>query len=315
MSMNVRSLPDVSRRTSRATAMHDSSDSTQDVTFDELLRDLWGSKWVVLAVSLAIGLGAGLVARMLPKQYQASIVVSPITDDGSGKLGGLSSVLSEVGGLAGALSLGGSTQKGEYVAVLQSEALTEQYIRSKGLLQLLYAKLWDPATEKWKVTNVRKQPTVWKANQDFKKRIRTVIVDNRTGLVTMTIKWTDPVAAATWANDLVRLTNDYLRTKAIAESERHVAYLGEQAAKTEVIGVKQAIYSILESEINKAMIARGREEYALRVIDPAFPPEVASSPLPTLWAAVGFTGTWMVWSAVAYVRLARKRVSPSAPPK
>jgi hypothetical protein len=298
--------------------MHDSSDSPQDVTFGELLRGIWDSKWVVLAVSLALALAAGLVAKVLPKEYQVAIVVSPVTEDSSGgKLGGLSSVLSEVGGLSalGGLSLGGSSQKGEYVAVLQSEALTEDYIRSKGLLQVLYSKLWDPVTEKWTVSNVRKQPTVWKANQVFKKRIRTVIVDNRTGLVTMTIKWTDPIAAATWANDLVRLTNDYLRTKAIAESERHIAYLGEQASKTDVIGVKQAIYSILESEINKEMIARGREEYALRVIDPAFPPEMASSPIATLWAVVGMVGGLMICTVVVYVRLARKRGFLSAPPK
>jgi hypothetical protein len=298
--------------------MHDSLDSPQDVTFGELLRGIWDSKWVVLAVSLALALAAGLVAKVLPKQYQAAIVVSPVTEDSSGgKLGGLSSVLSEVGGLSalGGLSLGGSTQKGEYVAVLQSEALTEDYIRSKGLLQVLYSKLWDPVTEKWTVSNVRKQPTVWKANQVFKKTIRTVIVDNRTGLVTMTIKWTDPIAAATWANDLVRLTNDYLRTKAIAESERHIAYLGEQASKTDVIGVKQAIYSILESEINKEMIARGREEYALRVVDPAFPPEMASSPVATLWAVVGMIGGLMICTVVVYVRLARRRGFLSAPPK
>jgi hypothetical protein len=257
------------------------------------------------------------VAKVLPKQYQASIVVSPITEDAGGKLGGLSSVLSEVGGLSalGGLSLGGSSQKGEYVAVLQSEALTEEYIRSKGLLQVMYSKLWDPVTEKWNVSNVRKQPTLWKANQVFKKRIRTVVVDNRTGLVTMTIKWTDPIAAAAWANDLVRLTNNYLRTKAIAESERHIAYLSEQALKTEVIGVKQAIYSIMESEINKAMIARGREEYALRVIDPAFPPEMASSPIATLWAVVGMVGGLMVCAVVAYVRLLRERGSRPAPRK
>jgi len=297
--------------------MHNSSDSTQDVTFDELLRDLWSSKWLVLVVSLAIALAAGLVAKLLPKQYQASVVVSPITEDANSKLGGLGSVLSEVGGLSalGGLSLGGGVQKGEYVAVLQSEALTEEYIRSKGLLQVLYSKLWDPVTVKWKVSNVRKQPTVWKANQAFKKSIRTVVVDNRTGLVTMTMKWTDPIAAATWANDLVRLTNDYLRAKVIAESERHIAYLGEQASKAEVVGVKQAIYSILESEINKEMIARGREEYALRVIDPAFPPEIASSPVATLWAVVGMVGGLMIFTVVAYVRLARKRGSRSAPPK
>jgi len=297
--------------------MHESLESTQDVTFGELSGALWGSKWIVLVLSLAIGLAAALVAKVLPKQYQATIEVSPVTEDAGSKLGGLGSVLSEFSGLSAlsGLSLGGGTQKGEYVAVMQSEALTEQYIRSKGLLQVLYAKLWDPVTGKWKVSNVRKQPTVWKANQLFKKSIRTVVVDNRTGLVTMTIKWTDPVAAATWANDLVRLTNDYLRTKAIAESERNVAYLSEQASKTDVVGVKGAIYSILESEINKAMLARGREEFALRVLDPAIPPEVASSPQPVLWAVVGTVGGFMICVLVAYLRLARKRGTPSVPAK
>lgn len=290
--------------------MQDIPVSARELTFGDVLLELWRFKWVVLILTMVIGVGAGFVARALPKQYLASVVVSPVTEDPSAKLGGLSSMLSEVGGLAstlGGLSMGGGSQKGEYVAVLQSEALTEDYIRSKGLLQVLYAKLWDPVAGKWKVKEARKQPTVWKANQLFKKSIRTVVTDNRTGLVTMTLKWTDPVAAATWANDLVRLTNDYLRQKAIAESDRNIAYLGEQASKTEVIGVKQAVYSILESEINKEMIARGRDEYALRVVDPAVPPEVATSPVPILWAVAGSVITFMLCTATLYFHLARKR--------
>lgn len=290
--------------------MQDSPNPTRELTFGDVLLELWHFKWMTLTLCMLIGIGTGLIARVLPKQYLASVVVSPVTEDASSKLGGLGSMLSEMGGLAstlGGLSMGGGSQKGEYVAVLQSEALTEDYIRSKGLLQVLYANLWDPATEKWKVKEARKQPTVWKANQLFKKSIRTVVTDTRTGLVTMTLKWTDPIAAATWANDLVRLTNDYLRQKAIVESDRNITYLSEQASKTEVIGVKQAIYSILESEINKEMIARGREEYALRVVDPAVPPEVASSPVPILWAVAGSIITLMIWIAALYFRLARKR--------
>jgi uncharacterized protein involved in exopolysaccharide biosynthesis len=140
----------------------------------------------------------------------------------------------------------------------------------------------------------------------FKKSVRTVLTDTHTGLVTMTIKWTDPVAAATWANDLVKLTNDYLRKKAIDEAERSIAYLSEQASKTEVVGVKQAIYSILESEINKETIARGREEFALRVVDPAIPPEVATSPVPILWAVAGLVASLLVFTLAIYFSLARK---------
>ena len=83
------------------------------------------------------------------------------------------------------------------------------------------------------------------------------------------------------------MTNDYLRDKAIATSERHIAYLKQQAAATDMVGVKQAIYGLMEREINKEMLARGTEEYALNVIDPAQAPEIPSSPRPILWTIAG----------------------------
>jgi uncharacterized protein involved in exopolysaccharide biosynthesis len=284
--------------------------STRDITLGDLLRGLWKVKWLVVALSLLLMCVAGSVALVLPEQYQASIVVSPASEDSSSRLGGLGAVLADAGGLASSLSglaLGANSQKGETIAILQSEALTEDYIRSTGLLQVLYKNLWDPVSGKWKVTDERKIPTLWKANQLFKRKIRTVVVDSRTGLVTLSIKWKDPVAAATWANDLVRLTNDFLRTRAILESERNIAYLSEQASKTDIVGAKQAIYSILQSEINKGMIARGRQEYALRIIDPATPAESASSPVPTLWGIVGLLSGLLLGVLVVYIRLARQR--------
>jgi hypothetical protein len=47
-----------------------------------------------------------------------------------------------------------------------------------------------------------------------------------------------------WANELVRMTNDYLRDQAIQESERNIAYLNDQASKTDAVGAKQAIYAL-----------------------------------------------------------------------
>lgn len=41
-----------------------------------------------------------------------------------------------------------------------------------------------------------------------------------------------------WQDDLVRITNDYLRDKAIEESERHISYLNEQAANTDIAQVR-----------------------------------------------------------------------------
>ena len=42
-----------------------------------------------------------------------------------------------------------------------------------------------------------------------------------------------------------------------------------------------------EENIESVMLARGSEEYALRVIDRAIPPERASFPQPTVWMVAG----------------------------
>jgi hypothetical protein len=104
----------------------------------------------------------------------------------------------------------------------------------------------------------------------------------------MTIRWKSPQQVANWANGLVKLANDYLRSRAIEDSERNIAYLKDQAAKTSIIGVQNAINSLLESEMKKAMLAQGSREYALKVIDPAVVPEKRSSPVPVLWILTGF---------------------------
>jgi uncharacterized protein involved in exopolysaccharide biosynthesis len=254
----------------------------------------WSRRWFIAAVTLVATVVASSVALVLPKKYEASVTISPVSStDSSNRMGSaLGSMTSQLSGLASlaGVSVGNDSKKAESLAVLQSEALTEGYIQKNDLLPVLYWKKWDPVGKKWKVTRPDETPTLWKANRYFKNKLRNVVIDTKTGLVTLTITWYDPRVAAKWANELVRMTNDWLRDKAIAESERNIAYLNEQATKTDVVGVRQGIYTLLEDEISKAMVARGNDEYALKVVDPAFAPELPSSPKVLLWGIGGFFG-------------------------
>jgi capsular polysaccharide biosynthesis protein len=148
--------------------------------------------------------------------------------------------------------------------------------------------MWDSARHEWKDMPREKVPTLWKANRYFKSQIRNVVTDSKTGLITMTINWKSPQQAANWANGLVELTNDYLRSRAMEDSELNIAYLKDQLAKASIISVQTAINSLLESEMKRAMLAQGSREYALKVIDPAFVPEKRVSPVPVLWILTGF---------------------------
>jgi uncharacterized protein involved in exopolysaccharide biosynthesis len=281
------------------------------IRLKELLQRFWRAKWLAFAFIAALGsIGAG-AALVSPKMYKASVIVSPESNSpgGLGQGGGLGSVVSQFGGLASlaGLSLGADAKKAESVAVLQSEALTEKFIERNDLLPVLYAKAWDSRLKRWKATDPSKTPTLWKAGQRFKGRIRSISTDPKTGLVTMTITWTDPHVAAAWANQVVKMANDFLRDKAITETRRNIDYLNEQASKTDAVGVKAAIYQIMQTEISREMLARGSDEYALKVIDPAMAPEEQSSPQIVLWTLLGlFTGVVLSLVGV-FVRMSWER--------
>lgn len=261
---------------------------------------------LILAVAFVCGVLSGVAAWVLPKKYEASVLLLPVArESSSDKLGGLSAIASQlsVGGLSELAGLSNSSSfKAESVATLQSDALTEQYIQHNNLLPILYSEKWDPKLGTWKNQDPDKVPTLWKANETFKKTIRQVSTNPKTGLVTLAIRWKDPKLAARWANDLVKLTNDYLRSRSLSESEQHIAYLQEQLAKTNIVPLQQSLYALMESEIKNQMLARGRDEYALRVIDPATVPEKAISLGRAAMGLIGFAVGAFATAAFLFLR-------------
>lgn len=284
------------------------TDLDDPVNLKQQLRSLWRDRRLIAAITLASTLATTVTSFLLPPEYKATIVLSPVLQraDSSSRVGALGALASEMGGLAALAGLGspGEMAKNEAIEVLQSEALTEKYIADNNLLPILYKNKWDPRRHAWKVSDPKEVPTLWKANRYFDRSIRKITTSVKTGLVSMTITWTDPVMAAKWANDLVRLTNDYLRNKAIAETERNIAYLNAQAAKTTMLEARQAIFSVLRNEIDREMLARGSEEYAFKVLDPAATPELPSSPVKQLWVAAGLLGGLFLGLTFSFLRTA-----------
>ena len=276
-----------------------------EISLREVVEHLQHRKWSFLGLTAFLTLAAAIAAWFMPQTYRASIMVSPVinTPGSNGGGNGISSMVSQfssITSLAG-LSMGADTRKSEAVALLQSETITEDYIRNNNLLPVLYPRLWDPRGKHWRSSDQSDIPTVWKATQRFKRHIANVTTDTKTGLVTLTITWYDAQQAAQWANDLVKMTNDYVRGNAIVEADRNVAYLNTEAARTDVVGVKQAIYSLLQSEISKGMLARGSQEYALKVIDHAVAPEEPYMPQPIMWTLIGLGSGLLISIISAFV--------------
>jgi uncharacterized protein involved in exopolysaccharide biosynthesis len=207
---------------------------------------------------------------LAPEVFRAEVLLQPRQEARGAQ--GISTVVSQIGlpELVG-VSLGGGGDKAVAIATLKSRAVIEGFIATEGLLPALYADAWDPEGKRWK--NADKAPNTWEAYNKFTASILRVAEDKKTGLVTLSVEWEDPQSAKRWAEQLVARTNEHLRANAISEGERNLEYLEAQAKAVGIVELRQSLFTLMETEQKKLMLAKGGSEFALKTIDPAVVPK------------------------------------------
>jgi len=245
-------------------------------------------KWIVGAITLGFAAVVVGVSFLLSPVYRATVLLAPAEQGKSSLLSLAGSSLGALAGLAGA-DLTGGPDSVEYTAMLASRELGESFIRDRNLLPVLFADRWDPQAGDW-VADVRDDPpTINKAYTYFDEEVRRVSENARTGLIELTVDWSDRELAADWANDLVRRMNREARDRARKEAEKSIEYLRQELQKTNVVEMTASIYGLVESQMRAIMMANVREEYAFRVLDPAVVPDADQYVFPNrkIFLAVG----------------------------
>jgi uncharacterized protein involved in exopolysaccharide biosynthesis len=252
---------------------------------------LWRHKAIIGPCVLVVAVAATGLAFALTPKYRAEVVFSPVNSSGSfggelsGQLGGLAA-------LAG-LSIGGASKRsGEALEYLRSREFNRQFIQRHSLMPALFAKKWDAQRGQWR----GEPPTIAEGVERFSKKVRQITEDRRTGVVTLAIIWRDRVAAAQWANALVAEADAALRQRAIAEFTRSIDYLKAEAAQSSVVELQAAVAKTMETELKDAMLARTRDAYAFKVLDPAVvrdPKDIDSPNKPLITALGGGFGLFL----------------------
>lgn len=248
-------------------------------------KTFWRRRWLILVFASAFGVLFLLLSIVLPKKYTAwtLISVSAAQHYGGQGIGGLA----QFGGIArlAGVSLPGSKNAAERVALLESRAAIGSFIEKQNLLPLLFPGRWDSHMQRWKVGD--RVPTLYEGIRYFKKHVLTVVDDESSGLLTIRIQWKNPVTAALWANEFVEGVNVFAQQKAISRARRHLRFLNGRARTEHYISQQEAIARLTETELGQEMLASGSEQYAFKVIDPAMAPEKPSFPKKSLFSVLG----------------------------
>ena len=241
------------------------------ISLVELAQVLYAERRMVIAIVFLATLVSVIPPLLTTRLYRAEVLLAPVA---SARSDGISALIGQFGDLASVVEryVGGpKDQTAESIATLTSRSLGISFIQEQKLKPRLFPEEWDEVKQRWR--DAATEPTDLEAYTVFDKSVRELVVDRRSGLVTLSIEWTDPALAATWANALVTTVNQRRRSEAISEAKQSIKYLQQELNKTGSVEIRQAIYRLIEAQTKAIALANAREEYAFKVIDPAVAPE------------------------------------------
>lgn len=225
---------------------------------------LWREKVTVITVvtiTSVIGIAYALLATPV---YKAEVVMTPAGQRSqAGNLGQLGSLAA----LAG-VNIGSGGGAAASLAVLKSREFAEEFVRDMKLERVLVDDFDNPDEER----DIRDAVTT------FLEDVRVVSEDKKANTVTLAMFWEDSATAANWANLYVDRLNAKMREQAASEAERNVKFLRQEMANTDIVSMQQAVGRILETEMQKFMLAKGQADFAYKIVDRAAPPKLREWP-------------------------------------
>jgi len=215
------------------------------------------------------------IAFSVTPTFLASVLLAPASNENH-RSSGIASIANQFGGLAGlaGISVGGSNDIEIALATLSSRKFITRFITDLNLKPILFRDKWDASKKIW----LEKEPSYGESYKKFREKVLNISRNRKTQLITLSVEWENPVDAAKWANALVTRINNELRQQTIEEAERSISYLTDQISQTSLSELQNVMYRIIEEHTKVITLAKVNDEYVLRVIDPAIPPEIRSKP-------------------------------------
>lgn len=102
------------------------------------------------------------------------------------------------------------------------------------------------------------QPTDWDLVKKFRESHLSISENNENGMVTISVKSLSPVAAKQWTEWLVKDINEHMRAQDIEEAEASINYLQTKLDETNIAGMQQVFYQLIESETRTVMLANAQ---------------------------------------------------------
>ena len=275
-----------------------------EIDLRELFAVLWAGRVKIIAITAVFAVASVIYALTLPNQYKATILLSPSQSTNSG----ISGALGQLGGLASlaGVSIGGGESNESQLAqeIMKSWGFIEGFISENDLAVEVYAAegwdrrsnklqldqdVYDTKTNAWLVEGEFGQqglPSSWELYKSFSERLE-VSEDKKSGLISVSIEYYSPQMAKQWLDLYISSINKHMQERQMIKVDSNIEFLEAQIEKTEITGMREVFYTIIEEQIKSKMLAEASPNYAFEAVSPSMVPAEKSQPKRALICILG----------------------------
>lgn len=240
-----------------------------EINIIDLVKVVWKHKGLIIGIVfvavMAVATDAFLQSGMRMYEAKAVIITAASRDP---------YMASRLAGQFG-LVPPASPMSSEIVSILKSDTLTERIIVNNNLMPILLPKKqntaqWDDNKRMWAGINALKGMTKIAISKDKDSGLAGLagIANTANTVIELSIRYKDPKMAADLVNMTLNALTEYMSGEVRRVAEINKKYLESQIDKTLDPFIRTKIYSLIAQQIETAMMAEVKENFAFKVLDP-----------------------------------------------
>ena len=259
-------------------------------------------KWFI-ALGFSFAIVFALISINLPDEYTSEILLAD-ADSTSGDMGGIAGQLGGLASIAGININSGKNKKLIALQIFESRKFLVDFVKDNKIEALLFAvESWDNTekqfiydegkfnvkTKEWLPRpglTISYYPTDLEIHLKMKSLLE-VDVDKTNKVTRMWLTYYHPQRAQQWLGMLVEKLNNSLRQTELDEKEAQISFLQQELNLEKNSEIRNVFYSLIEEQLKSSTLAKARNEYIFRIIDPAIYPENPSAPKKALITILG----------------------------
>jgi uncharacterized protein involved in exopolysaccharide biosynthesis len=255
-----------------------------EINLLDYVRVIVRNKMLICAIIGIVVIATIIVSFVMTPVYEAKAVIAPAMK--SGDSSGASLLAAQFG-----ISAPASSSMSEIVNLLKSNVLKEKVIKKHNLLPVFFK-------EKSLRGKSEGQKT-WKGIRYLQEALK-VSPNQKDNSIQVSMQFRDPKTAADIVNYTLLELTDHMSNEARRVADTNKKYLESQIDKTADPFIKTKIYSLIAQQIETAMMAEVKENFAFKILDPPRVPDTKTKPKRTQMVIIAFVVSLFLGIFIAF---------------